>query len=152
MGEVMSLTVGTADACSRGAVCLHRPVPRLQPSRGVLAVLLVVSLVVHVVGLYDPTPSGGSVPVSDKLVHALLFGVPALLGGLLGAGLWWPSLLVLHAPVSELVQARLIAPRTGDPWDAVADVVGVAVGWWLARALRQRARRRSAEVPSADIL
>jgi hypothetical protein len=117
--------------------------------RGVLAVLLALSLAVHLNGLYDPTPGGASLPISDKLVHALLFGIPALLGGLLRAGWWWPALLVVHAPVSELVQARLIATRTGDPWDAVADVVGVAVGWWIAQQLVRRARRRSEVAPPA---
>ena len=111
--------------------------------------LLVVALAVHLYGLYDPTPTGGGLEINDKLVHGLLFGIPALLGVLRGAGGWWPLLLALHAPVSELVQARLLARRTGDPWDGVADLVGVALGWWLARAMRRRAvARRSEQTPS----
>lgn len=111
--------------------------------------LLVVALAVHLYGLYDPTPGGGGLDINDKLVHGLLFGIPALLGALLEAGTWWPLLLALHAPVSELVQARLLASRTGDPWDVVADLVGVALGWTLARALRSRAvDRASGQTPS----
>ena len=33
------------------------------------------------------------------------------------------GLLALHAPVSELVQHYLLPNRSGDPWDAVADLV-----------------------------
>jgi VanZ family protein len=37
-----------------------------------------------------------------------------------------------YAAVSELVQAALLSTRSGDVWDLVADLVGVAAGWWLA--------------------
>ena len=44
----------------------------------------------------------------------------------------------VHAPLSELVQHFLLPGRSGDPWDAVLDLVGVGVG---AVALLVRARR-----------
>ncbi len=40
--------------------------------------------------------------------------------------------------MSELVQHFLLPGRSGDPWDAVLDLVGVGVG---AAALLVRARR-----------
>ena len=45
----------------------------------------------------------------------------------------------VHAPVSELVQHFLLPGRSGDVWDAVLDLVGVALG---AAALVVRARQR----------
>lgn len=99
------------------------------------ALVLGLALVVHLVALYLPgspeaTPS--LVPHLDKLVHVLLFAAPAFLLRRL-ATTWWPIVaLVAHAPVSELVQYSLIPHRSGDPWDLVADVVGVALGVWLA--------------------
>ncbi len=44
----------------------------------------------------------------------------------------------LHAPVSELIQWTLLPHRDGDVWDAVADLVGVGLGWLLARWLGRR--------------
>jgi hypothetical protein len=63
----------------------------------------------------------------------LLFALPAaagLLAGLRPAYLLVP--LALHAPLSELVQHFLLPNRSGDPWDAVADLSGVVVGVTLA--------------------
>lgn len=88
---------------------------------------------------------GSTVPQSDvleydKAVHALLFGV--------GVYLWlrvpWTSgmarwIIVLgalaFAPASEIFQAMIGGGRAADPWDAVADAIGVALGagaWFLA--------------------
>lgn len=99
-------------------------------------VALGLTLVVHLVALYLPgSPEAGPslVPHLDKLVHVLLFGGPAFLLRRLTTR-WWPvALVALHAPASELVQHRLIPHRSGDPWDLVADLVGVALGVWLSR-------------------
>ncbi len=87
----------------------------------------------------------------DKLEHAVGFGVPVLL---LAVCLAWrgratgrpaaprTSLVVgaafaVHAVVSELIQARFYAERTGDPYDVLADLVGVVLGLLGARALVQ---------------
>lgn len=127
-------------------MCFH---PRVHPHATrrpvLLGVLLVASVLVQLYGLYDPAPGGGDVAINDKVVHALLFGVPALLGGLVGLGRWWPVVLAVHAPLSELVQGRYYATRTGDPWDAVADLLGIALGWALAALVARR--RRPAPAP-----
>jgi hypothetical protein len=86
--------------------------------------------------LFWPSPAGGGValPGADKLVHAGLFlllaGTAALRFGAV------PRVLVLvlaYAAGSELVQAGLLAERSGDAGDVLADGLGAAAGWQLAR-------------------
>ena len=87
--------------------------------------------------LYAPTvPGPGGVPGLDKVAHALLFAVPATLAWRLGAR-WVVVLLVLHALVSEPLQGWLSPSRRTDPWDALADLVGVGLGVLAARAPRR---------------
>ncbi len=94
-------------------------------------------------GLYAPaTPQPGGVPGADKVAHLVAFAVPAALARLLGAR-WVLVLLVVHAVVSEPLQ-HLVAPvRQLDPWDAVADLVGVGAGWLLAGRCLRASRERS---------
>ena len=75
---------------------------------------------------------------SDKVVHLVLFALLAattrwrfgpVLAGLVA--------VTAYAPASELVQGLLLSGRSGDPYDVVADLLGVALGWALtARRLR----------------
>lgn len=96
--------------------------------------VFVVLGVTHLCALYWPRIGvEGPVTWTDKVVHVLLFALPAaagLLAGLRPAYLLVP--LALHAPLSELVQHFLLPNRSGDPWDAVADLSGVVVGVTLA--------------------
>lgn len=108
--------------------------------RGALAVSAALAVAVQVVVLYAPRAPGSPLfPGSDKVVHVLVFAVPVLLLLLAGA----PVRLVLvvlglHAVVSEVVQGAVLPGRSADPLDVVADLVGVAVGWWLWRLARVR--------------
>lgn len=89
-----------------------------------------VVVLVHLVALYWPTVGiVGPVSWTDKVVHLLLFAAPTYAVGLTAQSIA-PAVVVfaLHAPVSELIQQRFLAGRTGDVWDAVLDLVGVAVG------------------------
>ncbi|WP_299442538.1 VanZ family protein [uncultured Phycicoccus sp.] len=97
------------------------------------------ALLVQVVVLYAPQGTGDlPFPHADKVVHLVVFFVPALLA--LAARL--PAravvaLLAVHAVVSEVVQGVVLAGRSGDPLDALADLAGVALAagvWWLRRA------------------
>lgn len=97
--------------------------------------VVLVSLVV----LFAPSGDGvAPFPGFDKLVHGTLFALLA------GTARWRfvraPAVLGLvaaYAPFSELVQAGLLPGRDGDWHDVAADLVGVALGWWVAgRALR----------------
>jgi hypothetical protein len=117
----------------------HRPgrYDGTRPPRGrrVWFALLGLSLLLQLVVLYAPSaPGGPEVNGLDKVVHAGVFGavvLTALLAGL--PRRWVLGVLVLHAPVSEVVQATLLPSRDGDVWDAVADLtgVGLALGAFL---------------------
>ncbi|MCW2680283.1 MAG: hypothetical protein JWM62_1684 [Frankiales bacterium] len=87
--------------------------------------------------LFTPRTGGdGPFDGSDKVVHLLLFGLLAATTrwrfGPATAGL---VAVAAYAPVSELVQGLLLPTRSGDPWDVLADLLGVAAGWLLARRL-----------------
>ena len=97
---------------------------------------LAVAVAVNLAILYWPWPvSPGGLPGLDKVVHLVTFGSLALAG--LRAGLparWLLPVLAGHAVASEVVQELLLGRRSGDPWDVVADLLGVLAGTLLARA------------------
>lgn len=111
-------------------------------------VALVVAVVVQLAVLYWPrTPDVGGVPGLDLVVHLLVFGAVASTGRRAGVPVV-PLLLALvaHAVLSEVVQGYLLAERSGDRRDVVADVVGAAAGLLLGRrppAVPDRERRAS---------
>lgn len=111
------------------------PVPRIVT--GVAVVAVVVQLLV----LYWPVVTvEGPVSWTDKVVHLLVFAVPTYaVGRALGSVRVAVVVFAIHAPVSELVQHALLPGRSGDVWDAVLDLVGVALG---AAALVVGARLR----------
>jgi len=129
------------------------PVPG-RPARVVATGAALVALVVHLWGLYrdhgPPTP--GWFPQADKLEHLVGFGLPCFLvllalhlhaaaaGRLLGtrAVAAVVGLFVVHAVVSEVVQGDFYTTRSGDPFDALADVVGASLGLAAYLALRRR--------------
>lgn len=111
-----------------------------DPGRRALVpwVIVVLALGLHFWGLYTTSPpdaGGFSFPGIDKVAHVILFAVPtwALLRVVPNP---WIALvpLLVHVPVSELIQAQLLPGRDGDWWDAAADLVGIAVGWWTVRS------------------
>ena len=98
------------------------------------------AVAVQLVVLYWPREvSTGGTPGVDKVVHAAIFG------GVLWAGLRagvplrpLVAALVVHAVLSEAIQHWLLPGRDGDPFDALADLTGVAIVTALALA-RHRA-------------
>ncbi len=109
------------------------------------------------VALWAPTPRGGGFlpPGSDKVVHALLFAVLTVLARLRGAS---PGRALVEAAVlavvSEVGQALaddvLFGPlglppagRTADPWDAMADLAGAAMGLGVVRRRAGAGARRN---------
>lgn len=109
---------GAAPAGGRGAL-LHTGI-------GLAAIALVV---VQLLVLYWPVVTVvGPVSWTDKVVHCLVFAVPTLVVGLALRRVT-PVVLAfaVHAPVSEILQHVALPGRSGDPWDAVLDLVGVAV-------------------------
>jgi VanZ family protein len=97
-----------------------------RAGQAAFAAVVVLSLVV----LFSPAsdvPSG--IPISDKLVHFLLFAALAVTGRV--AGLPPVRLvvgLVAYAGISEVLQSTLPIGRDGDVRDALADSLGVLVG------------------------
>ena len=75
-------------------------------------------------------------------MHCAVFALPALFALLARLPLT-PVVVALaaHAPVSEIVQATLLPKRAGDPWDVVADLLGVCLGALTARLALRRAKR-----------
>jgi hypothetical protein len=114
----------------------------------------VLAVAVHLYGLYRVTgpPTVSWFPGSDKLEHAIGFGLPVFLilvtldrYGRCGRGVPWlvAGVFALHAVVSELIQHWLYTSRSGDPRDVLADWVGVVLGWLGYRLYRtRRAARR----------
>ena len=99
-----------------------------ERTRILARVAFVLVVAVHLAVLYWPrAPSTGGLPI-DKVVHAVIFGV------VLWVAAWADlpvrpvaALLVVHAVASELIQHYVLAGRSGDPIDSVADVAGVLI-------------------------
>ncbi|QOR69662.1 VanZ family protein [Ruania alkalisoli] len=103
------------------------------------------SILVQLVVLYLPaTPDGApSTPGADKAVHVLVFAVVMLTGRLLPLpGVPLAAVLLVHAGVSELVQHLLLPGRSGDLADIVADIAGIALGWYVASMITRHRLRR----------
>ena len=96
---------------------------------GVVA-LAIVAVVAQLVVLYWPVVTvEGPVSWTDKVVHLLVFAVPTYaVGRALRSVRAAVLVFAIHAPVSELVQHFLLPGRSGDGWDVVLDLVGVAAG------------------------
>ena len=100
-------------------------------------ILLVLALGVHFWGLYTPSPPDAgplSFPGLDKLAHVVLFAVPTWALVKVVPKAWMAIVpMILHVPISEVVQATLLSATRGGEWlDALADLVGIAVGWCTA--------------------
>jgi hypothetical protein len=89
--------------------------------------------------LFGPVGQGdGPFPGADKVVHLVLFALLAATARwCLGGTRTVLLLVVAYAAGSEVVQGVLLEARSGDARDVVADLVGVALGWPLARRLRR---------------
>lgn len=89
--------------------------------------MLLVSLYV----LFTPRAGGEALfPYADKVVHLALFAaLAATTRWRFGVGLW---AVAAYAVLSEVVQGVLLTTRSGDGYDVVADLLGVALGWLLA--------------------
>ena len=107
--------------------------------------MLAGTVAVQLVVLYWPrAAAGGGLPYVDKVVHVAVFAAVAWAGCRAGV----PHrvlvpLLVAQAVASEVVQARLLAGRSGDPADVVADLVGTGLGLLLAHRPRTSRRLRA---------
>jgi VanZ family protein len=104
-------------------------------------IAFVAAVVLQLYGVYAPREAGPNVgiPQIDKVAHCFLFAAVAFTG--LKAGVparWLLGALAANAVVSELVQHWLLPQRDGDPFDALADLAGVALGAWLGSRTPRR--------------
>ncbi|WP_238175257.1 VanZ family protein [Kribbella pratensis] len=109
-------------------------------------IAFVAAVALQLYGVYAPREAGPHVgiPQIDKVAHCFLFAAVAFTGTKVGLpARWLLGALVANAVVSELVQHWLLPRRDGDPFDALADVAGVALGAWLARYGPSRVGRRT---------
>jgi hypothetical protein len=89
-----------------------------------------VALVVQLIALYVPrAPAGPQVNGFDKVIHLSIFAAPALAALIVGIRARWAlGILAVHAPISELIQHFALPHRSGDVFDALADICGVLLG------------------------
>ena len=121
--------------------------PGRPPRRPVVA-LASAALVVQLLGVYLPGSAladESQLPGLDKVVHVLIFGVPAYLFGRLVRRPWWVGLaFVAHAALSEWLQT-FVPYRDPDVFDFLADAAGVAVAmaalYWRSSPARSQRRR-----------
>ncbi|MGW7680305.1 VanZ family protein [Kribbella sp. NPDC054772] len=109
-------------------------------------IAFVAAVALQLYGVYAPREAGPHVgiPQIDKVAHLFLFAAVAFTGLKVGVpARWLLGALAANAVVSELVQHWLLPQRDGDPFDALADLAGVALGAWLASRLFGRANRRT---------
>ena len=112
-------------------------------------VFFAAAIALQLLALYLPqTPGaeGVGVPGADKAVHVLIFALVMLTGLLAGLpARWLAPGLAIHAVLSELIQHVLLPDRSGDPLDAVADLAGVLLGWYVASMITRHRLNRSAQ-------
>ena len=103
---------------------------RSTPPTWLVSGVAVIAVVAQLLVLYWPVVTvEGPVSWTDKVVHLLVFAVPTYaVGRAFGSVRTAVVIFAIHAPVSELVQHFLLPGRSGDVWDAVVDLVGVALG------------------------
>lgn len=104
-------------------------------SQRVLAGLGLVALLAQCFVLYTPGSPDATIPIPhlDKVVHFVIFAVPAWFFVRAGAR-WWLvlSAALIQGLVSEFVQGRWLAHRGADLWDVLFDLLGAAFGVLLA--------------------
>ena len=102
------------------------PRPQQLRWRWALGVAMAVQLMV----LYAPSaPAGPPVNGIDKVVHFSIFAAPVFAALMVGIRARWALvILAAHAPISELIQHLVLPHRSGDPFDAIADLSGVLLG------------------------
>ena len=89
-----------------------------------------------VLSMGPPPPIPREVPDGDKIGHALAYGLLAAWAVMIfrtrGAWLRSGAGLVALGIAIEFAQATFTTNRTGDPYDAVADALGVMLGLCVA--------------------
>ena len=104
-------------------------------------IAFVAAVALQLYGVYAPREAGPHVgiPQIDKVAHFFLFAAVAFRGLKVGVpARWLLGALVANAIVSEIIQHYLLPQRDGSPFDALADLAGVAFGAWLSLKVFRR--------------
>jgi VanZ family protein len=106
--------------------------PKLRAQKLLWRLAFGVALAVQLIAVYSPQGlAGPGITGLDKVVHVSIFFAPAFALLMMGVRARWAlGILALHAPVSELIQHFFLPHRSGDVFDALADLSGVALGWF----------------------
>jgi VanZ family protein len=111
--------------------------PSGSGTRWGLRLVFAAALVLHVLALYSPGTPGDSASTGvDKMGHTAMFAI--LIAPLLCLGAPLGSTLLAatgYAVVSEFIQAFAVPHRSGDFGDLLANLLGIALGWLIWRAL-----------------
>lgn len=116
-----------------------------------LLALIVLSCLVQLIGLYRPgsPPTTPAIPYMDKLGHLMIFALPVAVillyrasraAGAISAAFGAVVIVIfaVHGVISELIQGWLLPQRDGDPYDVLADLAGVALGYGAAMLIVRR--------------
>lgn len=98
-----------------------------MPKALIVFLTLLIGAVIGWFTLTPPGPPGGPLPLTDKQLHALAFGLLVLPVALTRPrALWWLAPLALaYGAVIEVIQPSV--GRTGEWADLLADGVGIAL-------------------------
>ena len=107
--------------------------PKLRAQKLLWRLAFGVALAVQLIAVYSPQGlAGPGITGLDKVVHVSIFFAPAVALLMMGIRARWAlGILAVHAPVSELIQHFFLAHRSGDVFDALADLSGVGLGWFV---------------------
>lgn len=119
-------------------------------TRRTLLLIAAVCIVLQLAGLYRPAGYGSDdgpvIPGLDKIIHVGMFALPVFFCLLAGLRRWWVvGVFAVHAPLSEVIQHLFMPRRSADPYDVVADVVGIVLAI-LAVGLLDSRKQGSAAV------
>ncbi|MDR2348169.1 MAG: hypothetical protein LBD90_06095 [Bifidobacteriaceae bacterium] len=99
-----------------------------------------IALAIQLAVLYLPRlPDVGAslLPGADKAVHAAVFAFAVWAWALRSRRRWLvAAIFAANAIWSEVAQAAFLPQRSGSPWDALADLAGIALGLYLAARWR----------------
>jgi hypothetical protein len=108
----------------------------------------VIAALLSVVVLFTPESGVPTAPPgTDKVIHTLLFALLAFTGLYAKISRVLP-MLVVYAGVSEVLQ-QLITPlhRSGDVLDALVDVLGIGLGWFVFARIGTKLGNRRTDSP-----
>lgn len=104
--------------------------------------IFIICVVILLGGILSPIPPYSPFKHADKVMHLLGFGAVSFTARIafIRAPAWllW-GILLIFAPLSELLQHTLVSPLRSFSWlDILANLTGVvfaAMGWWVLTRL-----------------